>query len=257
MTTSFLLVHGGSSTSRFWDRLVPCLEAPTLAVDLPGRAGKPVDMMALTLDECVGSVLEDVRGAGLDEVVVVAHSSGGLVVPGIVAGLDGRVTHVVLNAASVPPEGGCGLDCMQPRHREGVEAFVAAARQDGLVVSTPMPEDPERLRTSYGEELDDETLAFIGDPSRIVTDSFNTYYQPVRWSLVADTPVTYVRNLRDRPIPLELQDQMLSRLRDPDVIDLDCGHIPAVTRPVEFAAICNAAIGARDDLAVPVRRTGL
>jgi pimeloyl-ACP methyl ester carboxylesterase len=241
-STSFLLVHGGSSTSRFWDRLVPCLEAPAVAVDLPGRASKPADMMALTLDECVESVLDDVRAAELDEVVVVAHSSGGLVVPGIVAGLEGRVRHIVLNAASVPPEGGCGLDCMQPRHREGVEVAVAAAREAGLVFTTPTPEDPERLRTSYGEKLDDETLAFMADPTRVVTDSFNTYYQPVRWSLVGTTPVTYVRNLRDRPIPVALQDEMVARLRDPIVVALDCGHIPPVTRPAEFAAICNAAL---------------
>ena len=103
MTTSFLLVHGGSSTARFWDRLLPYLDGPALAVDLPGRAGKVVDMMELTVDECVASVLEDVHDAGLDgEVVVIAHSSGGLVVPGIVAGLDGRTRHIVLNAALIP-----------------------------------------------------------------------------------------------------------------------------------------------------------
>ena len=112
----------------------------------------------------------------------------------------------------------------------------------GSVFTTPIPEDPERLRTSYGEELDDETFAFIADPTRIVTDSFNPYYQPVRWSLVGTTPVTYVRNLRDRPIPVALQDEMLARLRAPIIVDLDCGHIPAVTRPAEFAAICNATL---------------
>jgi pimeloyl-ACP methyl ester carboxylesterase len=243
VTTSFLLVHGGSSTGRFWDRLVPHLEAPVLAVDLPGRAGKPADMMELTVDDCVVSVLDDAAEAGLDdEVVVVAHSSGGLVVPGIVAGLDGRTRHIVLNAASVPPEGGTGLDCMQPRHRAGVEIFVDAARRDGQVVTTPTPDDPERLRTSYGEELDDETLAYISDPVRIVTDSFNLYYQPVYWSSIGDTPVTYVRNLRDRPIPLQLQDEMLSRLPGVHVVDMDCGHIPPVTRPEEFAAICNTTL---------------
>ena len=121
-------------TSRFWDRLVPLLDAPALAIDLPGRAGKEVDMMEVTVDDGVSSVLADLRDAGVGgEIVVVAHSSGGLVVPGVVAGLEGRTRHIVLNAASVPPEGGCGLDCMQPRHREGVEAFVAATRESGHV----------------------------------------------------------------------------------------------------------------------------
>ena len=243
MATSFLLVHGGSSTGRFWDRLLPHLDAPALAVDLPGRAGKPADMMELSIEDCVASVLTDVRAARLDgEFVVVAHSSGGLIVPGLVAGLDGPVRHIVLNAASVPPEGGCGLDCMQPRHRDGVELLVTAARRDGQVVTTPLPDDPEKLRTSYGETLDDETLAFIADPARIVSDSFNLYFQAVRWSQVGDTPVTYVRNRRDRPIPPALQDEMIGRLRNPIVVDLDRGHVPAVSHPEEFAAICNGVL---------------
>jgi pimeloyl-ACP methyl ester carboxylesterase len=237
---AFVLIHGGSSTGRFWDRLVPLLDAPALAIDLPGRAGRDVDMMELTVDDCVRSVVADIDSAALGDVVVVAHSSGGLVVPGLVDALDGRTRHIVLNAASIPPEGGCGLDCMQPRHREGVTAFVAAARAEGKVATTPTPDDPERLRTSYGETLDDDTVNFVMD--RTVTDSFNLYYQPIHWSAIGDTPVTYVRNLRDRPIPVELQDDMLHRLSKVDVVDLDCGHIPAITRPEEFAAICNARL---------------
>ena len=240
----FVLVHGGSSTSRFWDRLVPHLDALALAVDLPGRGAKRVDMMTLTVDDCVASVVQDVRAAGPDETVVVAHSSGGLVVPSLVDALDGTVRHIVLNAASVPPEGGCGLDCMKPRHREGTVALVEAARREGKVVTTPLPADPERLRTSYGEDLDDDTLQYMADPIRTVSDSFNLYYQPIYWSTIGDTPVTYVRNLRDRPIPLELQDEMLGRLRNPVVLDLDAGHIPAVTHPAEFAAVCNATLTA-------------
>ena len=89
---------------------------------------------------------------------------------------------------------------------------------------------------------DDDVLAFIADPSRVVSDSFNLYYQPVSWASVGITPVTYVRNLRDRPIPVELQDAMIARLSNPTVVDLDTGHIPAVNHPERFAAICNAVI---------------
>lgn len=94
-------------TGRFWDRFVPFLPGPALAVDLPGRCGQPGDLATLTVDDEVASVLASVAGADLeDPIVVVAHSSGGLCVPGVAAGLRGRVARIVLNAASVPPEGG-------------------------------------------------------------------------------------------------------------------------------------------------------
>jgi pimeloyl-ACP methyl ester carboxylesterase len=52
---TYVFVHGGGSTARFRDRLLPCLDAPALAVDLPGRNGKPADLATLSVDIEVAS----------------------------------------------------------------------------------------------------------------------------------------------------------------------------------------------------------
>ena len=44
------------------------------------------------------------------------------------------------------------------------------------------------MRDSYGETLDDDTLAFIVDPVRAVQDSMNFYFQPVSWAVGARRP---------------------------------------------------------------------
>lgn len=174
--------------------------------------------------------------------MLVAHSSGGLVVPGVVSALGGQVGRIVLNAALVPPEGGCGLDCMQPRHRDGLIAAVEAARGATPITLPGAPEDPERLRSAYGgEPLDDEQLAFISDPIRCVPDTVHHYFQPVRWSTAAAVPVTYVVNDRDRPVPTGLQDDMAARLpQTASLVRLPTGHIPAVTHPHLLAAAVEA-----------------
>ncbi|HEV3226345.1 MAG TPA: alpha/beta hydrolase, partial [Acidimicrobiales bacterium] len=212
-----VLVHGGGSTARFWDRLGPLLDGPVLAVDLPGRGSHPADLARISVDDEVASVVADIHGARIgDPIVLVAHSSGGLVVPGVVAALGGLVHRVVLNAALVPPEGGCGLDCMQDRHRDGLAAAVQAAPSDAPITLPGPPADVDRSRTAYGgEPLGDDDVAFVTDPVRFVADTVHHYFQPVHWSVVMDVPITYVLNERDRPVPPDTQELMAGRLPGP------------------------------------------
>lgn len=244
---TYVLVHGGGTTARFWDRLLPQLDQAALAVDLPGRNDKPADLASITVDDEVASVIADIEAAApRDPIILVAHSSGGLVVPGVVAALGDRVSQVVLNAALVPPEGGSGVDCLQARHGEGLRQSIEAARETGAVLTLPgPPADPEAMRRTYGGDLlDDDTLAYVSDPVRFVEDTLNHYFQPVHWASAGDVAVTYVVNERDRPIPVALQDEMIERLPGPARrIDLDGGHIPAVTAPATFAEVLRAVLG--------------
>jgi pimeloyl-ACP methyl ester carboxylesterase len=241
---TIVLVHGGGTTAAFWDRLRAVLDRPAFAFDLPGRGAHPADLATVSVEDEVRSVVADVKASVGEEgpIHLVAHSSGGLVVPGVVAALGERVQSVVLNAASVPPEGGCGADCMQDRHREGV----LLAREAGVELTPGPPADVEKLRTSYGgEPLDDETLAYVADPVRSVVDTLHHYFQPVHWSIAGDVPVTYVVNDLDRPVPLALQEEMVGRLpHPPRVVHLESGHIPPVTDPARFAEILAATVAA-------------
>ena len=234
---SIVLIHGGSTTGRYWDLVSAALAHPALAVDLPGRGRRPADLLTVTLEDAVTSVTRDADALGTD-VVLVAHSSGGLVVPGVVANLGHRVRHIVLNAASVPPEGGRGLDCMRPRHRERTQEALAL-RDAGRARTTPLePPAREQLRHAYGTELNDEQIDYVRDPVRFVTDTFNFFDAPVFWSRASKVPVTYVLNLRDRSVPLALQQEMIARLPElPVVVPLDTGHVPAVTMPAVLAAL--------------------
>ncbi len=236
-----VLIHGGGTTARFWDRLLPLINHDVLAVNLPGRADRPADLATLSVDQEVASVAADIEEAApRGPITLVAHSSGGLVVPGVVSALAGRVSQIVLNAALVPAEGGYGIDCMKQRHRDGLIMAIQSATREGRTITLPgTPEDPESLRNSYGgEPLDDATLAFVADPVRCVPDTVHHYFQPVHWSKVAGIATTYVCNERDRPVPVGTQEEMLQRLPAPtEVIRVDSGHLLAVTSPDTFAAI--------------------
>ena len=242
---SFVLIHGGSTSGRYWDRVRPLLGFPTLAPDLPGRGERACDLMTLTVDACVDALAADVSAAQLpDPLVLVAHSSGGLVVPGLGARLGTRVGHLVFCSGSVPPEGGRGLDCMKPKHAESCQRMLESARTEGRSVDTLAAGLPtrEQARVQYGgDPLPDALIDYVLDPVRRVGDSFNVYFQPISWHGVsAALPRTYIKNLRDRALPLSLQMVMIARLGAATrTIALDDGHIPEVVMPEVIAALLN------------------
>lgn len=57
----FVLIHGGSATSGYYDLLRPHLKFPSMAVDLPGRGSKNADINEICIGDWVNSVVEDRR----------------------------------------------------------------------------------------------------------------------------------------------------------------------------------------------------
>src|SRR5271165_5474795 len=104
---TFVLVHGGLHGSWCWERVVPLLEGPALAIDLPGRAGKMPDkaLRDLTVADFVDSLVADVEAANLERVVLVGHSMAGLSIPGAAIRLGPRVEQLVFVGAVAPREG--------------------------------------------------------------------------------------------------------------------------------------------------------
>lgn len=244
-SATFVLIHGGNNTGRYWERLVPLLDAPSLAVDLPGRRGKPGDLSTLTLDQVAHSIAGDVAAAGIDgPVILVAHSSGALGVPRVAQLLGDQVRRIVLSPGQVPPEGGCALDVMKPHHQVRLRQWIGHLEANDLPLTTPAGSgDTEQLRHSYGgRPLTDEELAFIADPTLLVGDSLNVYRDPVFWRPVRDIPLTFVRTLADRLQTLAMQDEFIERLPWADTVDIDSGHVPAVTDTAALAQIFNGVL---------------
>ncbi|HUJ64070.1 MAG TPA: alpha/beta fold hydrolase, partial [Acidimicrobiales bacterium] len=90
-----LLVHGGLHTSRCWEYLLPLLEMPARAVDLPGRGSRPADLSKVTLSDCVDAVIEEADAAGYSGFALVGHSLGGVTITETAFLHPERVTHLV------------------------------------------------------------------------------------------------------------------------------------------------------------------
>jgi pimeloyl-ACP methyl ester carboxylesterase len=113
---ALVLVHGGGLAADSWDltveeihRLAP--ELTVVALDMPGRRGKPGDLIDMTIADYVESLVGDIESAGVDDIVIAGHSMAGLMLPGVVTKLGAaRVREMILAAAFVPPEGASIVD---------------------------------------------------------------------------------------------------------------------------------------------------
>jgi hypothetical protein len=69
-------------------------------------------------------------------------------------------------------------------------------------------------------------------------DSLNYMEQVVSWDGVpAALPRTFVRPLRDRIQPRQMQDALIENCGAGQVVDVESGHTPSLAVPAELAAI--------------------
>jgi pimeloyl-ACP methyl ester carboxylesterase len=231
-----VLIHGAFHSGRCWaptvaelERLAPGL--PVVAVDLPGRGATPGDLRTLTIARCAESVVDQIEHAGLDEVVVVAHSLGGLTAPSVVARLGAaRVARLVLISAVIPPEGASNLATI-PRP---VRWVMARALRPGRAVRPP-----GRFFAGlfFCNGMTPEQREVVYD--QLCPEAPGPFHEPVsRTGLPASVPRTWLLTLRDRANRPRQQRASIANLGDVDeVIEIDTCHDAMVSEPATLAAI--------------------
>jgi pimeloyl-ACP methyl ester carboxylesterase len=229
-----VLVHGGTLTSTMWDPVRSRLASPSLAVDLPGRRYRPADLGEVTIADWITSVVTDIEEAGLTEVVLVGHSSGGYVLPGVAAALAARSVPVlqglVFVSATVPAHGERPLDYL----REDIRTLASDHRE--LTLESARGRTIGGLRP--GEPPIETDLEIVENGPRMGLEAPRVLFEPVSWTgFPSEVPRVYVRALRDKVIPPELADRMISAMGGAEVIDLDAGHRSYDTHPAELAAV--------------------
>jgi pimeloyl-ACP methyl ester carboxylesterase len=230
---TFVLVHGSMSTSVMWDGVVEHLVHPSLPVDLPGRRYKPADLSQVTRADWIRSVCDDVEEAGLDDVVLVGHSSGGFVIPGVAAVLGERVRGLVFVTANVPAEGGAPVEFMRP------DLQARAAGHYDAIVKWAAGRTLGGLRPGEPPIVTDLEVVEIGP--RTGLEAPRPLYGPFTWEgFPTHLPRVYVRCRLDRVIGAELVEVMVANMGGATVVDIEAGHDVAETAPAELAAILEA-----------------
>ena len=226
--TTLVLVHGGGFDHRCWDLLVPELDSPAIAVDLPGRGDRPADLRAVTIDDCARAVAE--AADGLDDVVLVGHSLAGVSLPPAASLLGDRVRHTVFVACTVPEHGTSVVDTLEPE----LQAMARAGAED------LGPMDAALAAALFGNDLDEAQLDWM--VRRMVPEAPRLVLDPVDLSGLRG-PRTWIRTLHDAVVSPEKQ-QRFAGIAGAEVVDLDAAHMCMISRPAELARLLDGIAAA-------------
>jgi pimeloyl-ACP methyl ester carboxylesterase len=231
---TFVLVHGSMHGGWCWMRVVPRLRSAGHDVFTPTLTGlgERVHLAhpGIDLETHIRDVLGVLEYEGLQDVVLVGHSYGTMVITGVANRLPERIAHLIYLDGVMARDGQAGLDFFPEEGRLAWQKLVDG-EGDGWLL--PPPAD----LTGLGVTADDDT-AWVR--SKLVPQPFKTFTQPLRLTSTAglDGPKTYIACL-EAPVA-GWRDEMIERVNaEPGwrYRELATGHDAMITAPSELAEL--------------------
>lgn len=232
---TLVLVHGGDFLGSCWDLMLPHLQNRALAADLPGRGGHPGDLTTMTTRVWADSVVSDMDSAGIDKAVIVGHSLGGVTLNALALHHHERIASLVFVACPFPEEGGCCAQACTPDICQGMKAA-----WDTGVRELPRPERAQAIQM-FGNDMSAALIERMC--ADMVPESLGVFMEPLQLAgLRRGIPTLYVKLLRDRASPPDIQDRAIANIKPDEVRRLDSGHMAMYSQPENLAGILDAWI---------------
>ncbi|MCL4779786.1 MAG: alpha/beta hydrolase [Gammaproteobacteria bacterium] len=233
-----VLVHGAWSGAWIWRRVLPLLRKAgheVHAVTLSGCGERQhFPNAAISLATHIQDVLALVAAEELQDVVLVGHSYGGIVVTGVADALlaeaPGTLRQLIYVDAIVPAPGEFWGSLHTPA--EAAARRVQAARSGNALP----PPDP----ASFGLQGPDRDWLM----RRQVAQPFGSYGDPLHFDAdrVATLPTTVIDCIEPRYVNLDSIRERLRATPRIRLLELRAGHFPMVSHPAELASLLLAEI---------------
>ena len=231
----FVLVHGAWHGAWCWQRVTPLLEAEGHQVSAVTLTGLAEDSRRLTREVNLSTHVTDVvnllESQDMQDVVLVGHSYGGLVISGVVRQAKDRLRHLVYLDAILPMPGEDGIEGGISHQLIGL----ANEGGDGWRIPVPKPSNGQLMGVSDQDDIDwmlenltDHPLATFQQPVDLDPDELHP---------VPGTYVICMRPLDGAPGPGNVRNAGRARELDWPVVEINTGHDLMVTEPEQTARI--------------------
>jgi len=217
----FMFIHGSGNGGWCWDKVTPLLTQAgheVIAPDLPGHGNDKTPVREVTLQSCVDHVVQ-ILDTQLKPVILVGHSTGGLVITQTAEQRPGMVKALVYLSAFLLQNGERCVDMHDPE----------SLARENLVLSNDGGN--ERVKEMFYSDCSDKDIAWA--QSLLVPAPLQIAFTPVATSEnnFGRVPRYYIECLRDRAITHSCQRRMYTALPCKHVFTLDTSHSPFLSAP--------------------------
>lgn len=223
----FVLVHGAGLDVWVWEDLLSLIEAPTLPASFPARVADQTVRDELRLRDYTDTIIEQIDEWDVSRVILVGHSIGGAVCMEVASRLENRFAGFVGLSAAIPEPERSFLSCL-PFHQRVVQ------RATLQFAGTRPPKSVIRwsLCAELIEEQADRVVAeFVPESRYLYTDPGD--------GCIPEVQTRYIQTEMDKAVTPEKQSKMATTLETDDIVTLETGHLPMLSRPDELASALN------------------
>lgn len=216
-----MFIHGSGNGGWCWDKVTALLTQAgheVIAPDLPGHGNDKTPVREVTLQSCVDHVVQ-ILDTQLKPVILVGHSTGGLVITQTAEQRPGMVKSLVYLSAFLLQNGERCVDMHDPE----------SLARENLVLSNDGGN--ERVKEMFYSDCSDKDIAWA--QSLLVPAPLQIAFTPVATSEnnFGRVPRYYIECLRDRAITHSCQRRMYTALPCKHVFTLDTSHSPFLSAP--------------------------
>jgi pimeloyl-ACP methyl ester carboxylesterase len=236
---TFVLVHPAWLGGWCWRKVTPLLRARRHEVFTPTLTALGERSHLANRDVGLATHIQDVVNVleyeDLSRVILVANSSGGMVITGVADRVPERITRLVYVDAFVPEDGQSLLDIIPPERRPAMEALVRTEGQGWLLPRFAQPPWEKFLPEAWSitEKSDLDWVL-----PRLRPTPFGHFQEPVRLAnrSAATVPRTYIR-CRWPNASFDRYADIARKAAGWRCRELATPHLPYVTHPRELVAL--------------------